>query len=722
MTAKLVKPSDGLRVGVDIGGTFTDCVVIDQVGRRLISKALTTHHDLVQGVLEALALNAAELGVSRAEMLAATSLFVHGTTVGTNALLTRSGARTGLITTRGHEDALTIGKVFAKRAGLSEREIAHSSRLAKPEPIVPRELIRGVTERIDRDGEVLLDLDEDDARRAIDELVAAGVEAIAVALLWSFANERHERRIAELLAERAPEAFVTVSHDLVPLLGEYERTATCALNAYIGPKVVGYLTTLERTLRTDGLAQPLFVMQTGGGLTSVEDAVRRPILTLDSGPVGGILGGRYLGDLYNEPNVICSDVGGTSFEVGVILGGEVPLDPEPVVSQYTLRIPKVAVRSIGAGGGTIAWLDDTGLLRVGPLSAGSDPGPACYGRGGTRPTVTDADLVLGYLDPDCFLAGRITLDRDAALRALDSLGRRLDLEPEAVALGVFRIINAQMADLMHRSTIENGYDPRDCVLLAYGGAGPTHAAFYGSDVGVRSIVIPSTSAVFSAEGLLTCDLAHAEHVSRTMVEPLDGQAFGVLDDLYGRLERRVLARFADEGIPADRVALSRTIGVRYALQVHSLELDFSSGPTSAHTLERLGEDFAARYVALFGEGALPERRTLELNRYGVTGVHAVERPAAQTTAAAATEVSEAQIGTRRAHFEPDGFQPAPVFDGRMLRFGHRILGPALVQRMGDSVVVPEGTRAVVDERLTLHLERTSVTAEEAFIPNSEVPR
>ena len=311
----------------------------------------------------------------RPALLAATDLFVHGTTQATNAMLTRTGARTGLITTKGHEDAIIIGKVYAKVAGLPERDLVHSSRLRKPEPIVPRSLIRGVTERIDRDGDVIVELQEAEVTEAIDSLLAAGVEAIAVSLLWSFVNDRHERRIKELMAERAGGIFTAYSHEVAPVLGEYERTATTAITAYVGPKVVGYLEALESQLRAEGLDQPLLVMQASGGLTSVLDAAQRPIVTLDSGPTGGILGCQHLGRLYGESNVICTDVGGTSFDVGLILRGEVPLEVEPVVAQYSLRMPKVLVHSIGSGGGSIAWLDEVGLLRVGPQSASSRSAP-----------------------------------------------------------------------------------------------------------------------------------------------------------------------------------------------------------------------------------------------------------------------------------------------------------------------------------------------------------
>ena len=450
------------------------------------------------------------------------------------------------------------------------------------------------------------------------------MESIAVSFLWSFVNDAHEQRVGELLAERAPGVRVTLSSEIAPVLGEYERTATTAVNAYVAPKVVGYLDDLERRLREEGLRDPLLVMQASGGLTSVEDAARRPILTLDSGPTGGILGCQYLGRLYGEENVICTDVGGTSFDVGLILRGEVPTDPEPVVSQYVMRIPKVSVQSIGAGGGSLAWLDEGGLLRVGPQSAGSRPGPACYGQGGTEPTVTDADLVLGYLNPAAFLGGRMELRRDLALEALAKLGGPLGMEPEEVAIGVFRIINAHMGDLIRKSTIEQGHDPRECVLVAYGGAGPTHAAFYGHDIGSKAILVLADSTAFSAEGMLTCDITHTEQASHQLTTPLAAEDLAAMTGHFSTLESRVLDQFAREGVPGEDVALARTLGVRYRLQVHTLDVDVDPGALDERTPELLRARFAERYRHLYGEGALLSGGALEFELHSVVGTRALE--------------------------------------------------------------------------------------------------
>jgi N-methylhydantoinase A len=691
------------RIAVDIGGTFTDCVLADEQGGRTVAKALSTPEALEQGVLEAVRLTAEQLGRTRAELLAETELFVHGTTQATNAILTRTGARTGLITTRGHEDAIIIGQVYSKVAGLGERDMVRSSRLRKPDPIVPRRLIRGVTERIDREGEVIVALQEEEALAAIDSLLGEGVEAIAVSLLWSFANDRHERRIKELLAERAPGLFTAFSHEVAPVLGEYQRTATTAINAYVGPRVAGYLEQLELALRAEGLAHPLLVMQASGGLTSVLDAAHKPIVTLDSGPTGGVLGCQHIGRIYSEQNVICTDVGGTSFDVGLILGGEAPLEAEPVVAQYALQLPKVLVESIGSGGGSIAWIDDGGLLRVGPQSAGSRPGPACYGLGGAEPTVTDADLVLGYLDADSFLGGRMRLERDLARRELARVGAALGMEAEEAAIGVFRIINAQMADLIRKSTIEQGHDPRECVLVAYGGAGPTHAVFYGHDIGAKAILVPADSTVFSAEGMLTCDITHTAELSRTLAAPFTDDALAAIGTQFEALEQRVLEQFEREGTSASEVALTRTLGVRFYKQIHAVEVKVDRGPIDRAGAEAIETRFAERYGQLYGEGALLAGGRIEIELYRVVGTHAVTPVAFPAHQPSEVDASHALKAERTAYFEPHGFIPTRVYDGHALCAGNRLGGPAIIERMGDSVVVPDGYQAEVDPYLTLRL-------------------
>ena len=705
------------RIGVDIGGTFTDCVVADAAGQRTISKSLTTHGALYDGVIDAVTVNAVERGLSLLELLTNTTQFVHGTTVATNAVLTRCGSKTGLITTRGHEDALLIGKVFAKSAGLDERELIHASQLQKPTPIVEPEHIFGVAERVDVEGEILAPLNEDSVIEAIDGALAAKLDAVAVCLLWSFLNSAHEQRISELLRERAPDLFCTFSHELAPVLGEYERAVTTVLNAYVGPEVAGYLRELEQRLHSSGLNHPLLVMQASDGLTSVADAARRPIVTLDSGPTGGILGCQYLSDLYREPNMICTDVGGTSFDVGLITAGQVPLEDEPVVSQYSFRLPKVAVRSIGAGGGSVGWVDDGGILRVGPHSAGSRPGPVSYGQGGIEPTVTDADLVLGYFDAENFLGGRMQLDSGSAFEALDRLGGPLGMDAEQVAIGMIRIINAHMADLIRRATIEQGNDPRDCVLVAYGGAGPTHAGFYGDDINAKAILIPADSTVFSAEGMLTCQVVHSAETSHALASPFGVSDYDALSAQFEELEASVQEQFRVEGTEPNAVILRRTLKVRYGLQVHTVNVEVPPGTLTLEHGRLIAERFEERYAQLFGAGSLYQSSGLAYEACRVTGTLSTEPLRFASVADSTHPVSSAESGERRAYFEQLGFVTTPVYDGGRIDNGHIVNGPAIVERMGDSVVVPPGMIAAMDEYRSLLLQpKPTVDISEGELP------
>ena len=690
-----------LRIGVDIGGTFTDCIVVDADGHRTVSKSLTTHGALAEGVLSALEVNATERGIRRSELLEQCESFVHGTTVATNAILTRTGARAGLITTAGHEDALIIGKIYAKRAGLGEREIVHSTRLRKPEPIVPPELIVGVRERIDVDGDVVVGLTESEAVRAIHTMMDAKVEAIAVSLLWAHVNDTHEQMLKRLLAEHAPNMYTCLSSEMAPVTGEYERTATTALNAYIGPKVSVYLADLERQLHAEGLVPPLFIMQANGGLTSVDDAALRPILTLDSGPTGGVLGSRHIATLLEAPDVVCTDVGGTSFDVAVIAHGKLPIESEPVVSQYSIYMPKVAVASIGAGGGSIAWIDGGGVLRVGPKSAGSRPGPACYGQGGEQPTVTDADLVLGYLDPAAFLGGKMELDVDAARRALGRIAEPLGLEVAEAAAGVARIINSHMADLIRKSTIERGNDPRNCVVLAYGGAGPTHAVFYGADIGSRAIVIPPESTVFSALGMLTCDVTHIAEGSELRASPFTDDDVAGLAKQFAKSEASVLASFVREGWKPKDVSVLRHIGMHYRQQVHMVDVPVAAGAITSETLRDVQAGFERLYSRIYGEGSVLQGGDVELARVRVTGTVPVDPVPFIDAEKGGNDPSLACKGVRQAYFEPDGFRETTVYAGNLLVPGYRVEGPAIIERMGDSVVLPPNFKALVDKTMTL---------------------
>jgi len=694
-------------VAVDIGGTFTDCVVLDRQGKvATIAKSFSTPTALEEGVIAVLERAAEALGLSGQELLGETALFIHGCTVATNAMIERTGARTGLLTTRGHEDALFIGNVVQKVAGLSEREIIHQSRLRKAEPpIVERLCVKGVSERIDSLGRVVVPFDETTAEQAIRELLASGVGSVAISFLWSFRNDVHELRVKALLRAAAPDVPVFTGSEVAPVLGEYERTVTTALNAYLGPRVIAYAERLQDTLRKLGYEKDILFSHCLGGLTTLSEVEAVPLLTLDSGPAGGVLGSVFFARLYGQGEVICSDMGGTSFDVSLIKGGEPTLDEQPVLDKYTFLIPKIAIQSIGAGGGSIVWSDEDGLLRVGPGSAGSVPGPACYDRGGERPTVTDVDLILGYLNPENFLGGRTRLHRGRAEKALEPVARALGMDVYAAAAGAFRIVNAQMADLIRKTTIEQGYDPRNFVLFCYGGAGPTHSPFLGRELRIREICVPGYATVFSALGMLTGGLVHVAEASYPATLPLSSTEVEALTRLFGELDDRLTAQFGREGIPSERVTRSSFLFMKYRLQPRGIAVPLD-GAASLADQGRLAETFHRQYAELYGEISAYRQMAIELLTCRMVGRGEGVAPRFASDRTPTSDYpSSAFAGERPAYFEEaKTFVTTPVFDGGRLAFGHRLDGPCIVERPGDTLVIPPGMRGAVDQFHNIRIE------------------
>lgn len=687
-------------VGIDIGGTFTDCAVLDEAGRiAAIAKAPTRRGDPDQGVLDAVAAAALRLGTDTGALLQECRFFIHGCTVATNAMVERKGVRTGLLTTRGHEDAIFIGKGSQKVAGRSEREMTHQSHLdvADP-PIIPRELVFGVSERIDRYGDIIVALNEDDVARAIEKLKSEKVEAVAISFLWSFLNADHERRVRDRVRAELEDVFVCTSHELAPILGEYERTSTTATNAYVGPRVMGYMERLERRLSALGYRRPLLLAHCMGGLTTMEEVRSRPLLTLDSGPVSGVLGARFFGATYGEPNILCADMGGTTFDVSLIEGGRYILDEEPVIDRYVCLIPKVAVESVGAGGGSIVWLDENGLLRVGPQSAGAEPGPVCYGAGGLEPTVTDVDLILGYLSPDAFLGGEMRLDRDAAERAMDRVAERLGLQRTEAAAGAFKIVNAHMADLMRRVSIDRGRDPRDFVLFAYGGAGPLHIAYLARELGIRKVYVPSFATVFSAMGMLTGGILHSAERSFSVSFPLSDEDQRSLGATFEALEGQLEELFDLEEIPHSARRYEHFVHVKYRLQPRALPVPLVGSLDGPPAQERLLAAFERQYADLYGENAGYRAAGVEIIKCRIDGAATTVLPKLAAAPVAGVRDPQPAFKTRREIYftELGDYASAMVYDGDRLEPGMEIAGPAVIERMGDTIVLPTFAKSSVD--------------------------
>jgi len=699
-------------VAVDSGGTFSDCIVLDEQGRVTRAKASSTPPSFEEGVLASVAEAASRLERSASELLADTRLFAHGTTVATNLLITRRGAKTVLLTTRGHEDAILIGRTVQKVAGLTESEIIDVARLAKAEPIVPRSRIFGVDERVDRNGAVVVPLHVDRLEELAERLRDDGVESIAVSFLWSFLNPEHERRIADWLEEIAPRQnggsgwFVTTSSELAPVLREYERTSTTVLNAYLTPGVNGYLERMADRLRALGHSGAVTVMHSAGGVSSIEEARRRGVSLLSSGPAGGILGTRALAARLGIDQVIATDVGGTSFDVGILVGGEPSYAELPVFSKYPVVLPVIDVPSIGAGGGSIAWIEpETGVLRVGPASAGAKPGPACYGAGGTEPTVTDANLVLGRIDPDYFLGGRMRLHADRAHAAVtERIAEPLGLTAEAASSAIVEIVNAQMADLIRRATVERGLDPARFTVFGYGGAAGLHVASYADRLGCRAVLVPQAAAVFSAFGIAASDVKRVAAVSAPERAPFDVSKWR---DRFEALAAGLARQLREERLAVEHLRLQWFVDLQFRGQVHTVrvpvaEADLEGGDGGETVIER----FTRLYEAKYGPGTAYRDAGVEAMTFVVEGIASMSLPEAPPAPRSASDANVARRGDRSVYLaESEAFVPVPTFDADRLAYGHEVDGPALADAEDTTVFVPPGHRLWVDGYHNLRIER-----------------
>ena len=683
---------EGYVVAVDSGGTFSDCVVVDALGRTTTGKAASTPADFSEGVLAAVASAAERLDLTAAELLREARLFAHGTTVATNALLTRTGSVTGLLATRGHEDAITIGRTFQKVAGLTEAEMTQVSRLAKPAPVVPRRLIAGVDERVDRAGRVVVALNEASLEEAVDALVERGAESIAVCFLWSFLNPVHEQLAGRYLAERLPDVPVSLSSVLAPVIKEYERSITTAINGYLVGRTGRYLAALIDRLRRDGYAGSPLVMQSSGGVTSMSSAQRRAVNLLTSGPAGGVKAAKAMADVLGHRDVITTDVGGTSFDVGVIVDGEPLYAESPVFDGFQLVTPMIDVATIGAGGGSIAWIEPaSGILQVGPQSAGASPGPACYGRGGTRPTVTDADVVLGRVNPEYFLGGRATLDAPASRRALEEhVAGPLGVSLEEAALAIVRIADAHMSDLVRRVSVERGHDPRRFGVYAFGGAGPLHVGAYAASLRARFALIPSAASEFSAFGIAASDLLAVAELSEPMVAPFDP---GRLAEVFDELERRVADELHDNGVAPDNMSFSRFARLRYRGQVHEVRTPV---PPLNGSDQPLVDAFERLYESKYGRGAAYKKAGMQAMTFIVHGHGSLNHAALAASAIGAPEVPVDAATERDVVFAADGAVRTPIFRMHDLRPGHRAHGPCVIEAPTTTILVHPAQRIEVD--------------------------
>jgi len=690
--------ASGLLVGVDIGGTFTDCVVLGRGGRITATKAPSTPGDFAEGMIAAMRVAAERLGLSFEQFCSEIAVLTHGTTVGTNALIQRKGARVGLITTQGHEDAIHI---MRGSRGVSSRDIAkvvHFPSSQKPVPIVPKSLIEGVSERVDCFGEVVVPLNESQAEAAVRRLVEQGAEAIGVCFLWSFKYPRHEQRVKEMIRKIAPNLFVSCSTDIAPKWGEYERVTATALNAYIGPVMAKYLGNLDGQLKKSGYRQPLQITQCGGGSISVDRAIESPLLTLDSGPVSGVTGSVYLGKAMDVPNIITTDMGGTSFDVGIIYGGQPAYSFVSNVAQYEYFLPKVDIQAIGSGGGSLARVDPAAkTLAVGPESAGADPGPVCYGKGGTIATVTDADVVLGYINPDNFLGGRIKLDRKKAVDAVQRIASALGLSLMQAASGIAKIAEFKMADIIRKTTVEKGFDPRDFVLFAFGGAGPAHAGVFARELGVQKIIVPQKeiASTWCAFGAASADILHVYEQVDIQASPFDSARVNAALD---SLEKKANAQMDRDGIAEPRRHYQFSLDMRHKGQINEVEVMLPEKRVRNSLWGPLHQRFYTRYEQLYGSGSSYGEARLEIVTLRLRATAATPRPRLSATKKLNAKIDpKAGRGRRDIYWsELEKAAVTPIYDGALLEPGNRIKGPAVIETTDTTVVVHPGRSLKVD--------------------------
>jgi N-methylhydantoinase A len=680
-----------MRVASDIGGTFTDLAYLDEkTGEVGIMKVSTTPANFAEGVVETL--RKAELEASD------TSFFVHGSTVIINALTERKGVKTGLITSKGFRDVLEIGR--------ANRPDIYNMYYTKPKPFVPRYLRLEVDERVNYKGEELAPLNDDDVRKAVEKLKSEGVEAIAVCFLHSYANPTHETECGEIINQIAPEIPTTLSHQITQEWREYERTSTTTLNSYVHPIARAYLDNLQGDLVDMGMpGHTLHVMQSNGGSATFEAGKAAPINLVESGPVAGVIGAARIGELIGEPNVISLDIGGTTAKTSLVendtpkITTEYRIEHRRDFAGYPILAPTVDIVEIGAGGGSIAWVDKAGALRVGPISAGADPGPACYGWGGDQPTVTDANVLAGRINPDYFLGGEIPLNLEKTEAAMKPVTDAFNTSIEEAAMGVIRIADANMINALKLVSVRRGYDPRDFVLIAFGGGGAMHAGALMRELRVKKVIIPDEPAVFSAWGMLMTDL-RGDYI-RTLITRTDRVEPDHLNAIYQEMEGQAMESLASQGVKQADMALQRFADMRYMGQEHTVKVPLPGGQIAAEAMPDINDRFHTLHEQTY---TFRLDTPVELVNYHVTALGRVKQPEFKTLDGGQGSLNDARKGARRVNFDELGFHQADIYERNLLPVGVAVKGPVVVEEPSSTTVVFPDQQLTRDKYGFLHIE------------------
>ena len=667
------------RLGIDAGGTFTDFILADREGEVRIFKALSTPQDPTLAIRNGLALIKEETGITPTEIVSNADLCINGTTVGLNALIQHKGARTGLIATSGHEDSIEI------RLGHKEDGYRYDPEYPPARMLAPRHLRRGIRERVISTGAVHTRLHEEDVRDACQHFLREGVESVAISFVWSVLHPEHELRAAEIVREMMPKVRLTVGCQLYPQVREYTRTSTAVVNAYLAPILARYVEAVDGYFQSLGAKNPVRYFQSNGGLAVGSVVTDQSVYAINSGPASAPQAALYIGEPWNLKNIITVDMGGTSFDITLTRDGRANVAKNIDFLRYRIGIPMIQVETLGAGGGSIGWIDAMGLLQMGPQSAGSEPGPACYDQGGEKPTTTDANLVLGYLNPDGLVGGRLPLNVEAARKAISmGLATTLNLSVEQAAFGMFTIVNNNMVNAIRRVSVERGYDPRDFVLNCAGGATGAHITALAREMGIRRVLVSKLASGLCAYGQIISDVKY-NHMAPAPVRLEGSAAAARLDALFARLEARGRDDLKNDGFTEDRISIRRSLDMRYVGQVHECTVDVDPFTLDEAALATLKAAFHARHEELYTycePSSVVEVVNVES---AITG--RVDRPK-RMTVAPGRGAQSAVAGTRQMIFATDGTaRETNVYTGAKLGAGDRIQGPAVIEEVTTTLVI-----------------------------------